>query len=373
MTMILSRYIYALLIADLLVIGIIFSVSGVYNLNVDAKDYIEQIRQFVDPSVPGTAQLAVREFKPLYAWIGGLLVKLFAIDAATSIVLINIAFFLGLSFSFFWFLRLLNFEVSQAFVGSLWLISGYPMLKYGLSIGTDISGWFFATVSAAVGLYGIRSVKTLPLIAASILAFIGFLGKETGILGLGIVGFYVLFQFGHIPSGQLVRRLFWLSAPFIILEGLFLWYLHASGALNFFDWYRINADGIQSFQTLRYFTFIEAATFHVLIPLGLLGLLFAWHNKELFSRAWLARFVPLLLVALPMIAWPIYITRILYSQFLFVIPLALYGAGHLHTVIVRNPEYRVLGSIILTIVPIAVSLALYIVGHDKSLFDLLLL
>ncbi len=365
----LHRYLLAILLFDALVMGFVFSVSGFYNFNVDAKDYIAQVEAFAGTDIENGEQTARREFKPLYGVLGGSFVMLLGIEAETSVVVLNILFLIGLSYTFFFFLKQLDIENLPAFIGVLWLISGYPMLKYGLSIGTDISGWFFAAISSLIGLYGLRQNKIKFLIAASVLGFIGFLAKETGLLGLGLVGITLLFGLKKATFFDVVRKGLALCAPFLILEALFMVYLFEQNTATFFDWYTINRDGIHSFQTLYYFLFVELATFHVLLLFAAVGFVAAIRNIELFSWSWISRYAPAFLATLPIIVWPMYISRITYIQYLFMIPLALYGSGHLQTIFLKNWLSRPIKIVFFASVPIVTSASLFIVSKGGSLFE----
>jgi len=357
-----------ILLLDVCIMAVIFSVSGFYNKNVDAEDYVLQIERYVDSTMPTSERLERREFKPLYAVLGGSLVQVSNINAETAILVLNTLFFIGLSVSFLFFLILLGFGERAALIGTLWLIFGYPLLKYGLSIGTDISGWFFATFSAAIGLYGLKKGTFIPLVGASVFGFIGFLSKETGILGLGLVGFTALFYFRRVPFSFFLKLVLSISLPFLILETLFLWSLISKGSQTFFDWYKTNAEGIHSYQTIPYFIGIEGATFHILTLFAVLGLLFALRTKEILKIDWLSRYAPAFIISIPMLFWPIYITRIMYVQFLFMIPLALYGMERSVQGMTESNRNILLG--IYTIIPIIISLSLFLLGHDQSLFNL---
>ena len=362
-----KKIILLILLADVLIMGLVFSVSGFYNGSVDTEEYTGQIRYQGGEDEILSEAVKMRLFKPMYGFIGGVLLPI--MEPETSILLTNISFFIGLSIAFFFFLKLLQFGESASFVGALWLISGYPLLKYGLALGTDISGWFFAVLAGVLGLVGLKTGKLWPLIFSSVAGFIGFLGKETGILGLGFAGLSVLFTWDSEKVGLFLKRLAAISLPFIFLEGIYLTYLFSNGIPTFFDWYRVDTKDTKIFQTIPYFAGIEAAAFHILFLFAGAGVFFATREKEFLTKKWLKIFLPLLVVSLPVILWPIYTTRILYIQFLFIIPMALYGADKFLLKI--NPESRRrMTAIFIAALPVVISVTLFLIARGRSLFVL---
>lgn len=361
-----NRFILGILIADVLVMGLVFSVSGFYNRGVDTFGYVQQIEHFSNPEIPLDQSAVVRDFKPFYGIFGAFLVPV--VDPETAILILNVSFLIGLSILFFLFLKIIGFQELPAFIGTLWLIFGYPLLKYGLALGTDISGWFFAVLAAYVGYYGIISRKFLPLILASVFGFIGFLSKETGVLGLGFVGLSLLFTLKRESLSFFLKQLISLSLPFLILEGWYMGSIVSRGGVTFFDWYKINAEGIQSYQTFFYLFWIEGSTFSILLLFGLVAIFFAIKTKEIFAKKWLSIYLPLFVVSLPVFMWPIYISRIMYVQFLFVIPLALYGSEKVLAAILNENKKKIF-AFSLAILPIVLSITLFLIARNQSLFD----
>lgn len=362
-----KKIILLIILADVLIMGLVFSVSGFYNGSVDTEEYVGQIRYQGGEDEVLSEAVKMRLFKPMYGVIGGALLPI--MEPETAILLLNISFFIGLSVAFFFFLKFLQFGEVASFVGTLWLISGYPLLKYGLALGTDISGWFFAVFTAVLGLAGLKTGKFWPLVLSSVAGFIGFLGKETGILGLGFVGLSVLFSWDRNKAGLFFKRLVAISLPFVLLEGIYMMYLFSNGIPTFFDWYRIDGEDTKIFQTIPYFSGIEVAAFHILFLFASVGVFFAARSKEFFTKKWLATFLPLLIVSLPVILWPIYTTRILYIQFLFIIPMALYGADKF-LLRINSESRRRMTAIFIVALPVVISVTLFLIARGRSLFIL---
>jgi hypothetical protein len=363
-----KKILLLIFLTDILVFTLVFSVSGFYNTGVDTSNYVAQIDHVKNPTAPPDPSIARRDFKPLYGLVGGTVLSF--VDSKTAILILNCLFLIGLSLSFFYFLRGLEISEKASFVGTLWLITGYPLLKYGLALGTDISGWFFAVLSAAIGLYALSSKKTWLLLVVSVLGFVGFLTKETGVLGLGFVGLVLLFGFEWRYVGFFIKKILAISVPFLVLEGLYVYSIISRGGVTFLDWYHINAEGIHSYQTLPYFAAIESSTFNILILFSLVGLYFAIKSKDILRKKWLAVYIPLFLVSIPVIFWPIYISRIMYIQFLLVIPLSLYG---LYFVLQSIKTAHIQKSFFYgaAALPIVTGVFLFLLAGKESLFEVL--
>lgn len=364
-----STFIWLIILFDVLSLSLIFSVSGLYNTNVDTSDYVEQIKFYDGTPVDDLGSVERRQFKPLYGVVGSTLTPF--LDPKSAILLINVLFFVGLSILFFLLLERLGFSSELSFAGTLWLIFGYPLLKYGLSLGTDISGWFFAVLSSYIGILGIQKDKLYLLAISSVIGFVGFLSKETGVLGLGLVGVLVIFEFSKKNYLDFLKKLLSISLPFFVLESLYFLYLKAKNYPTFLDWYKVNQDGITSYQTLSYLLGIEFASFNIVLLLGGIGIYYAVKSKDMLSLSWLRKFLSLFVVSLPMLAWPIYITRIMYIQFLFFIPMALYGVENIFKNL-KNGFMKNILIVFVVVAPIIFNILLFLFGHNKSLFDVLM-
>lgn len=356
-----KKLLIGIALLDIVLAAAIFSVTGIHNASVDTRDYIAQIRHVAEGVPPEEGLVQYREFKPFYGVVGGFIARVFSLSPENAILFLNLFFFIGLSYIFFFLLLELEFSDREAFVGVMWLMSGYPLLKYGLALGTDISGWFFAALTLFVAFIGFKRNSWVLLSTASLLGFAGLLCKETGVLGLGAAGMYALLQFGVWPTRLWLGRLLSLSLPFLVLYGFQSVVYAQSGTLSFWDWYLALRENIQGYRTWWYLLGIEAAAFHVVGLYALIGLIRAIASGDYRRRVWVSRYIPLFVVSLPMLLWPIFISRILYIQFLFFIPMGLS--------FIRR--FSGLGFIALSLVPLAVSFILFAVGHGRSLFEAL--
>jgi hypothetical protein len=245
-------------------------------------------------------------------------------------------------------------------MGAIWIITGYPMLKYGLALGTDIAGWFFSVLTILSVLIGARLDKVKYFILASLIGFLGALTKESGVLGLVFGGVYILAHIGVWDYRKIVNFLAGLVLPFFALEAFFLFIMAKFGFPTFFDWYSLNLSSYaKEYYKLFYFIGVEASSFNIILVFCLLGVFYAIKKKEFLNREWLARFTGLFIASLPVLMWPIFISRILYIQFLFLIPLALFGVANI----------KILNRYLFVLPPLF-NIFLFLISGNNSLFEI---
>lgn len=354
-----KKIILLLLAVDVLVMALVFSVSGFFNDGVDTTIYVSQINQF-DRGVFDLAdtKASLRFFKPFYGVVGLWLVPF--LSPYSAIFLMNVSFFILLSIvSFFLFLEL-GFDKKFSVAGAMWVITGYPMLKYGLALGTDAAGWFFSALTILAVLIGSRLSRTRYFILAALIGFLGALTKESGVLGLVFGGVYILVHIGVWNYKKIVNFLAGLVLPFLILEAFFLFIMAKSGFPTFLDWYSLNLSSYaKEYYKLFYFIGVEASSFNIILVFSLFGIFYAIKKKEFLSREWLARFSGLFVASLPVLMWPIFISRILYIQFLFFIPLALFGVANA----------KILNRYLFVLPPLF-NIFLFLISGNNSLFEI---
>ncbi len=356
----------------------IFSMSGVFNDRIDTNLYVSQIESFrglfsdTPQVVTGTdnqfetlADEPWKTFKPLYMVLAALLTVF--VHPYVAILSINLLLFVGLTFLTYAFLRELGFRTRFAGAGALWVVFSYPMLKYGLALGTDISGWFFSVATIVLMLRAVRTDDIRLVVLASLVGFLGSLGKETGAMGLIFAGFFLLWHFRVWKFSKLVKWLAALCIPAFALQGFLLIALAESNAPTFVDWYVLNIQGLlEDFWKLAYLVGVAGSAFNVLLPLALIGFVIAIFRRDIFKRSWGKYYIPLFLAALPVLLWPIFISRVLFIQFIFFVPLALYAVDAISTRF--GARFPALPYILLALPP-AVSIALFGLSGNGSLFD----
>lgn len=351
--------------ACFLAMVIAFSISGVYNDRIDTAQYvgeIESLQAFMESGEPVTGRAL---FKPLPGFVGALLS--YFVHPYTALLLINISLIVGFVFAFYGLLRELTFSRLHAAIGASWAVLAYPVMKYGFGLGTDAWGWLAATLVVHLVLKAVRTERLSLVLGASIVGFLGSLSKETAALGLLFAGLYLLATVRPWGLWKTFKWLLALSVPFFALQAAVLGIVLSSGGPTFLDWYAQNdAEYTASYHALAYLAGVMISTFSALLLLALAGLFVAWQSKDVFRYEWLRTYVPLILGMLPILLWPIFISRIVYIQILWIIPLALYGARSLSMrITVPWLSYG------LFLLPPSTAVALYMISGDGSLFEAL--
>ncbi len=368
-----GKKIILLALIDIFVIICVFSFSGVFNDGVDTSIYVSQINFFAHKAdtVPVTdAAAAFRFFKPFYGVVGAWLSHVMTPYAA--ILVINLSFFFGLTFLAYLFFKKIGFAVLYSTVGAASVAMAYPVFKYGLALGTDISGWFFAIATVVAFLYVLDTDRPLYFMLPAFIGFLGSLAKETGALGLIFCGIYILMQIRVWSNKKVGQWLLCLCVPFFLLQAVFQIILRMSGAPSFLDWYKYNNAGYaEDYYKLHYFIGVEGSAFHIILVFALVGLVYAIKNRDILNRTWLRIYLPLLISTAPVLLWPIFISRVLFIQWMLFVPLALYGLVKLHK---KYGHKKIMGvSVVfyLFLVSPLLSLALYMLSGNGSLFTVL--
>jgi hypothetical protein len=354
---------------DAAVASITFLHTGLYNLRTDALIYVGQVEAYTSGQYDMSGSLAHYFFKPFYGIVGSWLAPV--LNPFQAILVINLLFLCGLTAVSYFLYRELGFDKRLASVGVVWTIFSYTVFKYGLSISTDSSGWFFCASVMLVALRAVRVDSWRSMVLAGMLGFIGSISKETGVLGLIFSGTLILFQWSRWSARKIIGWLAALSVPFIVLEAVFLLLLRLAGAPSFVQWFGFNSNYAPNNYKLIYFLGVQASTFHVMLLLALVGLWQAVRGGEVRSRSWLERRLLPFIAASPVFLWPIFLSRVLFIQFIYLVPLALGGAVWLDA----NWRDRkvldvpVMGAVF-TLPPI-VALSAYLLSNNGSLFALL--
>lgn len=352
--------------ACVLAIILAFSISGVYNDRIDTGQYVAEIEAFQAYVTTGESISGRAMFKPLPGIVGGTLS--FVMHPYTALLLINLVLYVGFILAFYGVLHELSFRRLEAAIGASWVALGYPVLKYGLGLGTDAWGWFAATLVAYLVLNAVRTERLFLVALASIAGFLGSLAKETAVLGLLFAGLYLLTR---VRAWGISRTLVWagiLSIPFFVLQAALIGAVVAAGGPTFLDWYMQNdAEYTAGYHNLPYFVGVMFSTFSMLLMFAFFGFLAALKSRDAVRYEWLSRFVPLLLGTIPILMWPIFISRIIYIQVLWIVPLALAGA-------IALVSWRRLPrpfAYLIYALPPAAAIGLYMISGNGSLLEVL--
>ncbi len=344
-----------------------FVVIEPFSMRIDGDMYVSQIAQFESGQLsPIPHDVALRAFKPFTGVWGSIFVPF--LSAEEALQLLNLIFLVILPFVAFAFLREISFSEEEAMWGALWITTGYPLLKYGLAIGTDIGSWFFALLTSYLIVKAVRTESGRNIFLASLIGFIGGTIKEPGVFGLIFGGFYILFTHAERAVQTTVKFLSLLIFPALILEALLIGYLAYSGFPTFLDWYGqvTNGEFSEAHYQIRQLLPVLASAFSILVVYAFIGFVAVLakrvHMKHLYALTF-----ALLLASLPVLLWKIFISRVLFIQFLFFVPTALLGVRFL--LVSRKGKWATVFRITLYVLPILCSVGLFILSGKGSLFS----
>lgn len=362
------HYLFIVFLIGVGTLGFIFSRNGIIDPRIDTQVYVSQINYY-QGEIQQDDQARLRSFKPFYGVVGAFLGNVMTEEQA--IFIINLFFYFGILLLAFFFLRELGFQNRFAVIGTAWIGTGYPLLKYGLSLLTDISGWFFALATITFFLIGLRKQNQYYLYFASIVGFVGSLCKETGVLGLVFAAIYLGMLYLYTRKITYIKSIVKVLLPFIILEVIFLYTLFqgSSSAVSFLDWFLYNKKVVPSeYHSFFYFVFTEFSAFSLLWVYSLYaGYIVMFTKKITATKHHYILGSSLLIATLPVLIWPMFLTRVLYIGYLSIIPFALAGLAMWsffnHT--------KVKTFYALSVLPVLASAALFVLASGGSLFDIL--
>lgn len=342
-----------------------FSVLGIFQTaQGDTLSYTvtaEYMHSHVMPTDPMLNHFVrARLLKPFYPAVMSVFIPV--IPPETSFLIINLLFFFGCILFLYKILNEhLGFKPWHAFVGIAWFACSYPMLKYGFALMTDIGGYFFALLSIYIALLSDKRNKPFLLFWAGLTSAIGFTVKETGGLGMLFILFYWMFKVKELGFWNVFKR--WLIAgmPFLTISiALQLIVMNLSG-YSYADWVGSNEEASGAkLRKLNYFIGTQGAAFNFLWIFFLYGL---YKIKKSSNLKALCALIP---TGLPVLAWPIFITRILFFQFIYVIPVALNGLKTLDEKLADKKFVTVVAASL----PCLFSLGLFLFAAQRSLFKL---
>lgn len=346
-----------------------FSVNGFFDTRIDAPIYAAQIESFANGTpLSSDAPVMLRLFKPLYAVIGGTL--LHSSGPYTTIFLINIIFYLALIVVAYFLFKELDFSKNESVIGAAWIATAYPVLKYGLALGTDVSGWLLSALTILIGLVALRKDSDFMLCIASVVGFLGATAKETGVLGLVALCLLVAWRYRRKGARTWFIKVLSAGLPALILYAI-LTLAIVGHAPTFLDWLGTNREtygGTGSYSLFK-FVAVEGSTFG-LYWLGVIYSIVVMVRRR-SGNGNTDLMIFLFISTAAVLLWPLFISRVLFVQFLWVMPLALYCYKLLHEHMQSLAVVRkrlITGTLV--VIPIVFNFAMFLLSSGGSLFDI---
>lgn len=282
----------------------------------DTTCYIEGARLIT--GLGGGVDCSYRLLKPLPLIFSGWLEKLTGIDARYGFFLQNLIFYLLASWLIFEIIRIVFKNERQALLAAIIFATTPPFLIFGLAYLTDLMGWFWGIL----GIYLTLKFNQKPLFIG-LAAGIGFLYKESALMGLIFFGGYTLFD-----NSILFKKKFELW--FLAALGFLLPVLASSLIIykyfnyTFWSWFQFAWQKPYGNEyDIVHFVQQLAKTFYLYWPLFAVGLIRIIRERQLvITKFTLASGLSLML----WFVWAYPAARIFYLSAPFLVAVASYGA-----------------------------------------------
>jgi 4-amino-4-deoxy-L-arabinose transferase-like glycosyltransferase len=358
-----KKWLGAALIFTALVAVFDFSVLGVYQKQYgDTRSYVDMIRFYSGKGAPqdpaALLSMQARLLKPVYGYAGAALSPW--LTPENTILILNLFFYFGVVILLFFLFRELSFTDGYAVMGTLWFVTAYPVLKYCFALLTDLGGYFFAVLTILMFIRAVKKQRLWVFLLAGLLSGLGFATKETGGMGM-LFGALYLFTSAKSFGWKKTLSYFLASAvPFGIVAILTQYQASLFSGYDFLNWLSSNEQTYRRDPIMFIGTMLSA--FNLLWLPFFYGLINwkNWGNKKAV--------ICLIPPGLTVLAWPIFISRILFFQFIFLFPIAL--SGFKSAVDGLKIKSRT-AKLFIGLLPCAVNLLLFLLSGSGSLFKAL--
>ncbi|MEI6288232.1 MAG: glycosyltransferase family 39 protein [bacterium] len=243
------------------------------------------------------------------------------------IIALNIIFYLGLCILSYKLIADVFKNKKIGFLTSVFIITAYPILRYGLTQVQDMGGffWFLLTVYLVWRWY--RDKKDWRLWVSGLAVGLGMLTKESG--AMGAIFFAVILLFADLKlKNKAIDFVKFSAIPFIILiinQAVGLTIHYNSGQWFIDNWNRYAAD---NYQFYKWF-FINASTFNALWPFILLGVFLMLKNRSKIDKDIKLYFLAVFVPSLSYFGWPLFLSRTVFISAWLLVPLSAYSLVYL--------------------------------------------
>jgi len=287
----------------------------------DSQSYLETAKYFAGKIADN--QFIWRFLKPVVPYLVALVSPIF--DFKPAFLFINSLFYLATAFVVYKIIKLMFNNDRQALVGSIFYLSAYPVLEYGIGYMTDLAGWFFFVLCVYLTLIFLKKPSYKLALAGGLVLAIGFLAKEyaTG----GGVFFVICLLFIHKDSfANKIKYLLVYSISFLIPFGAWQLIVYMRWYYSYFSWYNLvyhDYSGISRFYSEFFRLVLKslAATFlagWIFVVAGL------WRIKKISAEN-KKIFLALILPSFLFLFWPAASSRLFFIVGLLLCLLASWG------------------------------------------------
>lgn len=201
----------------------------------DSFEYQETAKYLVGQSV--VDYFPHRLLKPFALWLFGL--GSFLMNIKTSFLFVNSVFYFFVGFLVFKIADILFGDKRQAVISSIFLLTAYPMLEYGISYMTDLSGWFFFILSVYLTLMFLKKPSYKLASLNGFVSALGMLSKESGGMGTLFFTLVLIFAFNETLKNK-IKYFLVFCGSFLLPFSLWQTFVYLKFHYSYYDWYLFN-------------------------------------------------------------------------------------------------------------------------------------
>jgi len=225
-----KKYFFMIFGLALVNIFLLLFVLSSYTSGSDQDQYFQTARSFLGHGEP----VISRMLKPFMPFFAAVFSRVFGLEF--SFIFINSIFYFFIGFVVYKIIKLIFNDDLMALIGTLFYLTAYPMLEYGVSYSTDISGWFFFLVSVYLTILFLKKPSYIILAVNGLITAVGFLAKESG--GMGGLFFAICLFFIYKGSfTEKMKHFFVFSFAFLIPFAAWQAYVFMKFNYSYFNWY----------------------------------------------------------------------------------------------------------------------------------------
>jgi hypothetical protein len=194
----------------------------------DIADYfsgdenVQYIFRILRPLVPAMAAV--------FSW---------AFGQQAAFIFVNSVFFLFSGFLVFKIAKMVFRHNFLAFLSSIFFLSAYPMLNYGIPYITDVAGWFFFVLSVYLTLLFAKNPSWKLVALNALVCGVGGLAKESGAVGAIFFTLFLLFLFPE-NFGKKLKFLLLFGGIFLAVFLPWQMFIYLKFHYSFVDWFAWN-------------------------------------------------------------------------------------------------------------------------------------
>ena len=163
----------------------------------------------------------------------------FAGGSEKGMLLTNMLFFFGAVIVFYRLALAVSGERRTALFSGAFFASNYVLFRFGPTYLADLPGWFFFLLVSLLAARYFDTGEKKFFFWSAIFSSVGFLFKEYGGLGMGVLALLILLS--DFPWKRKIGDIILAGVIFISLPLAYHFYFYLSYGFSYFDWLALNA------------------------------------------------------------------------------------------------------------------------------------